>query len=114
VANDQVRFEQIEAIALVKLWQLLAKTEAIALVIEHGWPGSFAIAGQPAHGQFPLSTATYFSFVTLATLGLVTSGRSVSPSVVVFEAVAGQFYLAMMIARLVSLYVVGERKKRGS
>ena len=82
-------------------------------VLEHSWPGSFAIAGQPAHGQFPLSTATYFSFVTLTTLGYgdIVPISEAARGIVVFESIAGQLYLVVMVARLVSLYVVGELQK---
>lgn len=83
-------------------------------VMEHIWPGSFAIVGQSAHGQLLPSTATYFSFVTLATLGYgdVVPISEAARSLVVFEAIAGQLYLAVMVARLVSLYVIGELNKR--
>jgi hypothetical protein len=83
-------------------------------VMERTWPDSFAIAGQLAHGQLPLPTAAYFSFVTLATLGYgdIVPASDAARSLVVFEAIAGQLYLAVMVARLVSLYVVGELKKR--
>src|SRR6185295_18212034 len=36
--------------------------------IELTWPGSFGEAGTATPARFPLSTAIYFSFVTLATL----------------------------------------------
>jgi Ion channel len=83
-------------------------------VMEWTWPGSFAILGQSAQGQLPLSTAAYFSFVTLATLGYgdVVPVSEAARSLVVFEAIAGQLYLAVTVARLVSLYVVAELKKR--
>ena len=83
-------------------------------VMEWTWPGSFAILGQSANGQLPLPTAAYFSFVTLATLGYgdVVPVSEAARSLVVFEAIAGQLYLAVTVARLVSLYVVAELKKR--
>lgn len=79
--------------------------------LEHAWPGSFAITGQPVQGLLLPSTAIYFSFVTLATLGYgdVVPLSEAARGMVVFEAIAGQLYLAVMVARLVSLYVVGER-----
>jgi hypothetical protein len=48
--------------------------------------------------------------VTLATLGYgdVVPVSEAARSGVVFEAIAGQLYLAVIVARLVSLYVVGE------
>jgi Ion channel len=54
---------------------------------------------------------TYFSFVTLATLGdrAAVPGSEVARGVAIAEAVAGQLDLAVMIARLVSLDVFDER-----
>jgi hypothetical protein len=48
----------------------------------------------------------YFSFVTLATLGYgdIVPASDAARGVAVVEAVAGQLYVAVMIARLVSLY----------
>jgi hypothetical protein len=53
-----------------------------------------------------LARATYFSFVTLATLGYgdVVPRRELVQSLAIVEAVGGQMYLAVLIARLVSLY----------
>jgi hypothetical protein len=68
------------------------------------WPGAFsdASAGDP-QGGFPLSTAIYFSFVTLATLGYgdVLPRSEAARGLAIFEAVAGQLYIAVTIARLV-------------
>lgn len=53
-----------------------------------------------------LARATYFSFVTLATLGYgdIVPRSELVQSVAIVEAVGGQMYLAVLIARLVSLY----------
>jgi len=53
-----------------------------------------------------LARATYFSFVTLATLGYgdVVPRSELVQSFAIVEAVGGQMYLAVLIARLVSLY----------
>jgi hypothetical protein len=81
--------------------------------VESVWPGSFNIAG--AQGEFPLFDAMYFSFVTLATLGygdLVPVGE-VARGLAIIEAVSGQLFLAVMIARLVGSYarITGGREK---
>jgi hypothetical protein len=73
---------------------------AIALA----WPGSFAEAGAGgAAAELRLSTAIYFSFVTLATLGYgdVVPRTELARGVAVLEAVGGQLYIAVTIARLV-------------
>jgi hypothetical protein len=70
--------------------------------ISIAWPGSFAEAGDDA--IFTLSSAMYFSFVTLATLGYgdVLPKSEVARGLAIFEAVGGQLYIAVLIARLVS------------
>jgi hypothetical protein len=84
---------------------------AIALT----WPGSFAEAGAgTAPAAFTLSTAIYYSFVTLATLGYgdVFPRTEVARGVAIFEAVAGQLYVAVMIARLVGAQLQGPGPRR--
>jgi hypothetical protein len=68
------------------------------------WPGSIGEAGA---GGLPtplsLPTAMYYSFVTLATLGYgdVVPKSEVARGLAIFEAVGGQLYIAVTIARLV-------------
>jgi hypothetical protein len=73
---------------------IFAALEAVA-------PGSLA-----GTGPIDLDDAVYFSFVTLATLGYgdITPAASATRALAVLEAVFGQLYLAVLIARLVSLY----------
>ena len=73
--------------------------------VESVWPGSFTAAG--AIREFPLFDAIYFSFVTLATLGYgdLVPVSGVARGLAVIEAVSGQLFLAVMIARLVSSHV---------
>ena len=66
--------------------------------------GTFATSGAPVVvGALDLSTCVYFSFVTLATLGygdivpLTPTARGLAVS----EAIIGQLYLAVLVARLV-------------
>ncbi len=69
------------------------------------WPGSFVdTAGPAAPAVLPLSTAVYFSFVTLATLGYgdVLPRSEMARGLAVLEAVGGQLFVAVTIARLVS------------
>ena len=66
-------------------------------------PASFAGATVPEMG---LSTSMYFSFVTIATLGYGDIVPVTAPArgLAVVEAISGQMYLAVLVARLVSLY----------
>jgi hypothetical protein len=72
-------------------------------------PDSF---GSPLEGDLDLGRGFYFSFVTLATLGYgdVVPIGGTARGIAILEAVAGQMYLAVLVARLVSLYGQQERK----
>ena len=74
-------------------------------VIEQFSPGSITVVSG-GHSAFSISAAIYFSFVTLATLGYgdLVPHSEIARGIAIVEAVAGQLYLAVMIARLVSLY----------
>lgn len=66
--------------------------------------GTFA-----APGDFSRVSAIYFSFVTLATLGYgdIVPRTDVARGLAIVEGVGGQLFLAVMVARLVSLYARG-------
>jgi len=70
-------------------------------VLEQSWPGTFAFAG-----KLTRMSALYFSFVTLATLGYgdIVPRTDVARGLAIVEGVGGQLFLAVMVARLVSLY----------
>jgi hypothetical protein len=52
----------------------------------------------------------YFSFVTLSTLGYgdISPQTSYAQGWVILEAIIGQFYIAIVLARLLGLYVAEE------
>jgi Ion channel len=70
-------------------------------VLEQIGPGTFAAAG-----NFSRMSALYFSFVTLATLGYgdIVPRTDIARGLAIVEGVGGQLFLAVMVARLVSLY----------
>ncbi|HEX9144011.1 MAG TPA: potassium channel family protein, partial [Candidatus Binatia bacterium] len=70
-------------------------------VLEQIGPGTFAVIG-----KFTRMAALYFSFVTLATLGYgdIVPRTDVARGLAIVEGVGGQLFLAVMVARLVSLY----------
>ena len=70
-------------------------------VLQQIWPGTFAVTG-----DFSRMSAIYFSFVTLATLGYgdIVPRSDVARGLAIVEGVGGQLFLAVMVARLVSLY----------
>jgi len=69
--------------------------------IEQIAPGSFS-------GPDPLTqaSATYYSFVTLATLGYgdFLPRSELARGIATFEVIGGQLYLAVMVARLIGLF----------
>ena len=71
-------------------------------LIEQVWPGSFTAAA-----PFSRVSAVYFSFVTLATLGYgdIVPKSDLARGLAVVEGMGGQLFLAVLVARLVSLYV---------
>jgi len=70
-------------------------------VLEQMKPGTFSFAG-----EFSQASAIYFSFVTLATLGYgdIVPRADVARGIAIVEGVGGQLFLAVLVARLVSLY----------
>jgi len=76
-------------------------------VLEEMNPGTFT-----ATGDFSRTSAIYFSFVTLATLGYgdIAPRADVARGLAVVEGVGGQLFLAVLVARLVSLYSTSENQ----
>ena len=72
-------------------------------VLEQTWRGSFGVAS--GH-DLDLGRAVYLSFVTIATLGYgdIVPASNSARGLTILEAVGGQMYLAVLVARLVSLY----------
>jgi Ion channel len=81
-------------------------------VVERTWPGSLAITGESMPSNISPTLTIYYSFVTLTTLGYgdIVPRSEVVRGLAIMEAVAGQLYIAVMIARLVSLHVSGAGK----
>jgi hypothetical protein len=81
--------------------------------VERIWPGSLIYAGGIAD-HFTQANGIYFSFVTLATLGYgdYVPKTELARGLAILEAVAGQLYLGVMVARLLSMYVSGSSAKK--
>ena len=77
-------------------------------VLQQIWPGTFAVTG-----DFSRMSAIYFSFVTIATLGYgdIVPRSDVARGLAIVEGVGGAAFLAVMVARLVSLYARGQETK---
>jgi hypothetical protein len=65
-------------------------------------------------GPGSMSAVLYFSFTTLTTLGYgdIAPVSRAARSLATLEAVLGQIYIAVMVARLVGLYIVGATRKK--
>ncbi|HEY0504145.1 MAG TPA: potassium channel family protein [Lysobacter sp.] len=76
-----------------------------AMVLIH--PNALLVGGAPPERPLTLADSIYFSFVTLATLGYgdLTPTGPVTRGLAVFEAIVGQLYLAILVARLVGLQI---------
>ena len=75
------------------------------------WPGAYSV---PEGGDITLHAAIYFSFVTQTTLGYgdIYPRIEIARGLALMQAIAGQLYLAVMLARLVSLYVTNSDKDK--
>jgi hypothetical protein len=94
---------------------LLSIVFAIAYnLVEYLHPGSFQMPSAPARSAGRLNQAFYyFSVVTLTTAGFgdITAVNPFARTLVMMEALIGQLYPAILIARLVSLHA--ETKRQG-
>jgi voltage-gated potassium channel Kch len=75
-------------------------------------PGSFTISSPVVPGKLADSEFLYFSFVTLTTVGFgdITAIHPVGRSLVMLEALTGQLFPAILIARLVSMELVSRER----
>ncbi len=85
-------------------------------LVEYLAPGSFhLIVRDSTFVTFSrnLSQFMYFSFVTLLTIGYgdITPLLDVSQTAVVLEGIIGQFYIAILVARIVSVYSLSSDKR---
>jgi hypothetical protein len=81
-------------------------------MLEIAVPGSFSGLA-PGHDPRSDSSWIYFSFVTLTTLGYgdITPESAVARTLAYIQAVVGLFYMAVLVAGLVSAYI---SEKQGS
>lgn len=72
-------------------------------------PGSF----QMPQEQLAQTAFTYYSYVTLTTLGYgdITPISAPARSLALLEAIAGQLYIAILIARLVGIHIAQSHQK---
>jgi hypothetical protein len=100
----------------VAAYLLLAVCFSLAYdLIEYVHPGSFTLPLEGAQGMQTRSALfLYFSVVTLTTVGFgdIAAVHPVARSLVMAEALVGQLYPAILLARLVTLQIETRRSKR--
>lgn len=99
----------------VALYLLIAAFFAVLYELLEGVsPGAFRFAGGLTTAGVSSEALYYFSFVTLTTVGYgdVTAVHPFARSLVMFEALIGQLYPAILLARLVTLYEGTRRARR--
>ncbi len=99
----------------LSVYLLIGVTFALVFTtVEARHPGSLSLpASTFAVGQAdprPFATISYFSFVTMTTLGYGDIGplTPATRSLVTLEALLGQLFLAVLMARLVALHILHE------
>ena len=91
-------------VGAVVLYMLIGFTWAVAYEIVYNYsPGAFT--GAVGGAGFPMGRWVYFSFITLTTVGYgdITPVARAARSLSILEALVGQLYPAVILARLVSL-----------
>ena len=104
--SERIRLDQV--LGGVVLYLNIGLTFAVAYtLVENTVPGAFQMPPPaPDHPIHP-SSFTYFSFVTLTTLGYgdIVPVEAIARSLATLEASLGQLYPAIILARLVSIEV---------
>ena len=85
-------------------------------LLEYLFPGSFhLLTRDPSFVTYSrdLSQLMYFSFITLLTIGFgdITATLDLSQTAVVLEGIVGQFYIAILVARIVAVYAISSDKR---
>ena len=96
----------------INIYLMMALAFAFAYgLTEHLHPGSFTGLEEFGGGAADVINLLYFSFVTMTTLGYgdISPLTSFGMTTAYIEATFGQLYLAILLARLVSLYIQDPR-----
>jgi hypothetical protein len=104
VTPDRIRGAIVVYLLIGGMWAFFYFTIALAMPHSFNWPKNVVLTDLQAVQQ----TLTYFSFITLTTTGYgdVTPAVPLTRTLAMFEALTGQLYLVITLARLVSLAVM--------
>jgi len=101
--------------ASVVVYLLMAMMWAMLFIlVEKVQPGAFSTIESQGEGtNFPFF---YYSFVTITTLGYgdITPTTEIARSLALLEAVIGQIYLVVLVARLVGIHIAQSMAERKS
>ncbi|MBS0625426.1 MAG: hypothetical protein JSS32_05190 [Verrucomicrobia bacterium] len=110
VLRAQVTLETLRGV-ICAYFMIAFAFSFLYLLLEFLLPGSFHLIYNDQnyiiHSTY-LSQMMYFSFITLLTIGFgdITPIADLAQSFVVIEGVIGQFYIAILVARIVSVYAI--------
>jgi hypothetical protein len=104
VTPDRIRGAIVVYLLIGGMWSFFYFVIALTRPNAFNWPHGMVVGDLQAVQQ----TLTYFSFITLTTTGYgdVTPAIPLTRTLAMFEALTGQLYLVITLARLVSLAVM--------
>ena len=107
VTAHRIRGAIVVYLLIGGMWSFFYFIAVMTLPHAFNWPDGRT----PANLQAVQQSLTYFSFITLTTTGYgdVTPAIPLTRTLAMFEALAGQLYLVITLARLVSLAVICPR-----
>jgi hypothetical protein len=107
VTAHRIRGAIVVYLLLGGLWSAFYSLAALAIPHAFQWPEGLAAGDLQSVQQI----LTYFSFTTLTTTGFgdVTPAAPLTRTLAMFEALTGQLYLVITLARLVSLAVMTQK-----
>ena len=86
---------------------------SVYVALETIHPGSFAMSATPHDAPGLRRALLYFSYVTQTTMGYgdITPVTPLARSLATVQAITGQLYLAVLVARLVALQIVHQERE---
>jgi hypothetical protein len=110
-APGRITFHRLQGAAVVYLNFAIICTSAFTMIWELN-PAALANLPAPTGGPGDLAPTLYFSLTTLTTTGYgdIVAVDPLARSLANLEAVVGQFYLAITVARLVTLELEDRRR----
>ena len=114
ILNARVKLETLRGVVCA-YFMIAFGFSFIYFLIDLITPGSFHISpdlgASFSHTRY-LSEMMYFSFVTLLSIGYgdITAIKDVGQTFTILEGIIGQFYIAILVSRLVAVYSFFEHK----